>query len=89
MKSFEENVKQLNTIKKELKTKEYPMAIIDLEFLVNQLKRELIEEDHKIKVCIKCGKEAKYKCMPVGYYKAKYYCEEHRPISVESCQKIE
>ena len=44
MKTYKENVKQLNIIKKELKSGDYPMAIINLEFLVNQLKRELKNE---------------------------------------------
>lgn len=43
MKSYKENVKQLNDIKKNLKNGYYSMAIIDLEFLTNQLKRELKE----------------------------------------------
>ena len=43
MKSYKENVEQFESIKKKLESGYYSMAIIELEFLVSQLKRELKE----------------------------------------------
>ena len=44
MKTYKENVKEISKIKSELKKKDYPMAIIHLEFIIKRLKMELKEE---------------------------------------------
>lgn len=43
MKTYKENIKQLDSIKKKLESGYYSMAIIELEFLTKQLKSELSE----------------------------------------------